>query len=345
MVGVREGPMYDLELEALASEVRRLRAGKVLIQMPFGLRRYAAAVARAVEEAGAIPIFHASPCHGACDLAICAASALGADMIAHYGHARIPGLRGPDDIAILFLEARMDLDVRPVVEKALELLRPYGPIGVATIVQHIHVLEDVVELVERAGHDALVGKAGGRALYDGQVLGCDYTTVRNVEADVEAFLVVGSDFHALGVAVATGKPTAVANPYEGVARRLEEEARRALARRYASIEEAREAERFGIIIGLKPGQMNMDMALRALELVREAGKKAFLMAADEVRPEYLADFTDVDAFVNTACPRLSLEDAGAFGKPLLTLPELEVALGLLGWEELCERGWFAAPGS
>ena len=336
--------MYELELEELAQEVRRSGARRALIQMPFGLRRHALEVARAVEEAGAIPIVHADPCYGACDLAICAARSLGAGLIAHYGHARMPGLKSPGDIAIAFFEARMLLDVGHVVEEALELLRPYGPIGVATTVQHIHRLRDVVELVERGGHPVLVGEAGGRALYDGQVLGCDYTTVRRIRDDVEAFLVVGSEFHALGVAIATGKPTVVANPYENVARRVDGEARRALARRYASIEEAREAELFGIIIGLKPGQMNVEMALRARELVEKAGREGLLLAADEIRPEHLADFT-VDAFVNTACPRLSLEDEGAFGRPLLTLPELEVALGVSRWEDLCERGWFVAHGS
>lgn len=337
--------MYDLELGELASKIRRSGARRVLIQMPFGLRRYAQDIAEAVENAGATPIIHVGPCYGACDLAICAAGSLGADFIAHYGHAKIPGVRGPSDLTITFFEARMLLDVRRAVEKALELLEAYGPIGVATTVQHIHKLREAVELVERRGHRALVGRAGGRAVYDGQVLGCDYTTVREIKNDVEAFLVIGSDFHALGVAIATGRPTVVANPYEGLAKQVDEEARRALARRYASIEEARDARSFGIIIGLKPGQMNIDIALRARELVEKAGKKALLLAAEEIRPEYLADFVGVDAFVNTACPRLSLEDAGAFRRPFLTFPELEVALGISRWEDLCEKGWFVALGS
>ena len=337
--------MYALELEELASRVRRSGARKVLIQMPFGLRRYARDVAMAVERAGAISIIHADPCYGACDLALCAAERLGADMIAHYGHAKMPGLRSPSDMAIAFFEARMDIDVSDVVESALELLEAYGPIGVATTVQHIHKLRDVVELAERKGHKALVGRAGGRALYDGQVLGCDYTTVREIRDDVEAFLVVGSYFHALGVAISTGRPTVVANPYEGLAKRMDVEAKRVLARRYASVEEARKARLFGIIIGLKPGQMHIDVALRTRELVEKAGREALLLAADDIRPEYLADFTEIDAFVNTACPRLSLEEAGAFRRPLLTPPELEVALGISRWEDLCERGWFAALGS
>ena len=335
--------MFSLELGRLKREVRASGASRVLVQLPFGLRPHALELARAIEEAGALPIIHADPCHGACDLALCAARELGAGLVAHYGHSKMLDLPGGPKVA--YFEARMELDVRGVVEKALELLKPYGPIGLATTVQHVHALKLASELLRAAGHEVHIGEAGGRVAYDGQVLGCDFTTVRAVRDQVDAFLVLGSRFHALGVAIATGKPTVVANPYEGVAEDVSKEARRVLARRYASIEEARAAQCFGVIIGLKPGQMRLGQALEALRLIREAGREAVLLAANEVRPEYLADFTCLDAFVNTACPRLSLEDAGAFGKPLLTFLELKVALGLMGWEKLCELGWFGAPGS
>jgi len=267
---------------------------------------------------------------------------LGADLLVHYGHSRM--IEAPEGLSVAYFEARMDLDVEPVVQKALNLLDPYGPLGLATTVQHIHQLGRLRELVEARGHKAWIGEAGGKAAYDGQVLGCDFTTVRAIKDRVEAFLVLGSRFHALGVAISTGKPTVVANPYEGVAEFVDEEAKRILARRYANVEEARGARVFGIIIGLKPGQKRLGLALRAYKAIRSKGREAVLMAMGEIRPEYLADFEGIEAFVNTACPRLSLEDAGAFRRPLLTYGELLVALGLRRWEELCEEGWFVEPG-
>ena len=335
--------MFSLELDRLRRELRASGVRKVLIQLPSGLRRFALEVAEAAREAGALPIVHADPCYGACDLATWAAEALGADLIAHYGHSKMLELaNGPK---VLYFEARMQIDVRGVLEEALELLAPYGAIGLATTVQHIHALDLASRVLKEAGHEVRVGRAGGLVAYDGQVLGCDFTTVRAVKNEVDALLVIGSKFHALGAAIATGKPTVMANPYEGVAEDVSREAVRLLARRYASIQEARGAGEFGVIIGLKPGQMRLGQALKALELLEEAGKDAILLAASEVRPDYLADFTCLDALVNTACPRISLEDDGSFGKPIITFPELKVALGLLRWEELCEAGWFVAPGS
>jgi diphthamide biosynthesis enzyme Dph1/Dph2-like protein len=40
----------------------------------------------------------------------------------------------------------------------------------------------------------------------------------------------------------------------------------------------------------------------------------------------------VDAFVNTACPRL-VEDFTHFKKPVLSIKEFEVVLGEMRWED------------
>jgi 2-(3-amino-3-carboxypropyl)histidine synthase len=46
----------------------------------------------------------------------------------------------------------------------------------------------------------------------------------------------------------------------------------------------------------------------------------------------LIDFYPVDAFVNTACPRIAIDDSVRYAKPLLTPFELEVVLGDKKWE-------------
>ncbi|MCK7471516.1 MAG: diphthamide synthesis protein [Desulfomicrobium escambiense] len=64
--------------------------------------------------------------------------------------------------------------------------------------------------------------------YAGQVIGCDYSNVKSIVDDVEAFLFVGGGiFHALGIALSTSKPTIVADPYDNRAFSLSEETRKA----------------------------------------------------------------------------------------------------------------------
>ncbi|MBU2560389.1 2-(3-amino-3-carboxypropyl)histidine synthase subunit, partial [archaeon] len=47
----------------------------------------------------------------------------------------------------------------------------------------------------------------------------------------------------------------------------------------------------------------------------------------------LLPFRKLGAFVNTACPRISIDDAGKFKRPLITPVELEIVLGAREWED------------
>ena len=54
---------------------------------------------------------------------------------------------------------------------------------------------------------------------------------------------------------------------------------------------------------------------------------------DLVTPDQLLAFK-VDAYVNTACPRITIDDAQRFHVPLLTPQEFEIVLGERNWDEL-----------
>jgi 2-(3-amino-3-carboxypropyl)histidine synthase len=68
-------------------------------------------------------------------------------------------------------------------------------------------------------------------------------------------------------------------------------------------------------------------------MLEEGGKKAYLLYLNEITPDNLLAFRKLDAFVNTACPRISIDDAGKFKKPLLTPVEMEIVLGERAWED------------
>jgi len=36
---------------------------------------------------------------------------------------------------------------------------------------------------------------------------------------------------------------------------------------------------------------------------------------------------DVEAYVNTACPRIALDDSDLYARPMLTVPEFRMAIG------------------
>ena len=328
---------FDFEEERIKQEVTKLGAKRVLLQLPEGLKPEGPRLAKGIEKTGGIPIISADPCYGACDLASTDAERLGIDLIIHFGHAK---LVKREPVPTVYVEARATVTVDEAVEKAILLLSTYRKVGLATTVQHVQVLAQAREILVRAGKTVVVGDAG-RINYAGQVSGCDYSNVQSIVNEVEAFLFIGGGrFHALGIALNTSKPTIIADPYEKIAYSIDGEAQRILKQRWACIEEAERASIFGVLVGLKIGQRHLEEALRIKELAEKNGKTAFLFAVREILPEALMEFPTVDAYVNTACPRISLDAPSKFSKPVLTVNEFMVVCGEFSWETLLKKGLF-----
>jgi len=329
--------MYDLEEDRLVAEITGRGARRLLVQLPDGLKNEGPRLASLIrDKTGAEVFVSASPAWGACDLSLDAAARLKADLLVHYGHNEF--LRdGSNGIPVVYIPAKSRHEIIPVVEKALPLLQGTR-IGLATVVQHLHTLPETTRYLEAKGFRVQHPRRGPWAHETGQVLGCDYFGLKRIEPEVDSFLVIGSYFHALGASLSVQKPTILADPYDGTVRLLDQDRDRIIRQRYAMVEKARQANNFGIIVSTKPGQSNPTIALNIQHQLEENGKKAVILYADEVVPDKLLDFTDIDAFVDTACPRLALDDPERFSKPIVTRDEIMVAIGAWTWEQLLERG-------
>ncbi len=328
---------FDFEEEYIKQEITKLNAKRVLLQLPEGLKPEAPRLSKLIEKIGVLPILSGDPCYGACDVAASEAEDLDVDLIIHFGHAR---LLKHEKVPTLYLEARATVIVDDAIVSSLPLLNGYNRIGLATTVQHVQTLDAVREILTHAGKTIFIGDAG-RVVYPGQVIGCDYSNVKSVAADVDAFLFIGGGrFHALGVALATSKPTIVADPYANSAYALQDEVQKILKQRYVSIEEAKRAKTYGLLISLKPGQKHFDEAMKIKDSIEKMGRTVCLLAVREILPEVLMEFPTIDAYVNTACPRISLDDASKFEKPVLTANEFKVVTGESTWENILKKGLF-----
>jgi len=328
---------FDFEEERIKLEISKLGAKRVLLQLPEGLKPEGPRLAKIIERTGAIPIISANPCYGACDLATAEAQSLGVDLIVHFGHAR---LLKHEPVPTIYVEARATVTVEEAVEASILLLSKWNKIGLATTVQHLQTLETAKEILVRAGKTVVIGDAG-RLPYAGNVSGCDYSNVKSIADDVEAFIFIGGGrFHALGIALSTSKPTIIADPYDSRAYSIDDEAQKIIRQRWSCIEEAVKAKTIGILVGLKPGQKNLGEALRIREIAEKNGKVAFLLAVSEILPEMLLEFPTLEAYVNTACPRISLDAPEKFSKPVLTIDEFMVVSGESSWQNLLKKGLF-----
>jgi 2-(3-amino-3-carboxypropyl)histidine synthase len=259
------------------------------------------------------------------------------DLIVHFGHAKMVK---QEKVPAIYVEAHAKINVDESILQAVPLLGNYAKIGLITSIQHITCLNQAKQLLTNAGKTVLIGNSGQMG-YAGQVIGCNYSNATTIADQVDAFLFIGGGkFHALGIALGTSKPTIIADPYDNRAYSITDEAQRLLKQRFASMQEAKGAKTFGVLVGLKPGQKHLDNALKAKVLAEKAGLVAFLLAGREITPETLLEFLTIDAYVNTACPRISLDAPGKFQKPILTVNEFKVVCGEVSWTDMLKKGLF-----
>lgn len=105
-----------------------------------------------------------------------------------------------------------------------------------------------------------------------------------------------------------------------------------MSTRRGAILKASTAEKFGVILGTLGRQGSPKILEYLKETMSKAGKGFIVVLLSEIFPEKLKLFDDVDAWIQIACPRLSIDWGTAFDKPLLTPYEASVALKTVDWQ-------------
>ena len=111
-----------------------------------------------------------------------------------------------------------------------------------------------------------------------------------------------------------------------------------------AIEQATGAEVWGVILGTLGRQGNTSILNHVITLLESKGKKYFILLLSEIFPDKLAQMQNVDAWVQIACPRLSIDWGSFFAKPLLSSYELEVCLDTTAWKETYPMDYYAKEG-
>jgi 2-(3-amino-3-carboxypropyl)histidine synthase len=317
------GSSLDVDLIQAFELIRLKGLKRIGLQAPEGLKRALPEIAREIsQQTGAEVIISGDPCFGACDIDL--ATCQEVDILFHLGHAGL----GEVSSKVVFLEGKMKEDLNEAVKKAIQLLK-LKRVGLATTVQHVHKLSQAVEVLKEHGIEALIGPTCKRLRYPGQVLGCCYYSVKAVETDEILFIGTGQ-FHAIGLALATGKRVVAADPVTGEASLVDPDPM--LRRRFAAISSAGRARRFAILVSKKAGQRRWEEAKYIKDLGEANEKEMFMIYLDEIEPDRLLNL-GMEAAVSTACPRVALDDSAKFKIPVITPPEFEILTGKRRWEE------------
>ena len=310
--------------EELFAAVRAGRHHKLALQVPAGLVRNAHDLAAQLRDAVGVPVVvTARACFGACDYPS-ASETPGVDGLVVLGHAPIPNV--PLERTTYFVEMREPGgDPELLAERAAAAGVPKR-LGLVASVQHLDLVERFVDALARRGYAVSLGTGDRRLQYPAQALGCNYTSAEAVAADVDAFLFLGTGrFHPLGLAFAVDKPVWSLDPLRG---EVEAPIDRGglVRRRQLLVATCRDARRWGVLVSTFAGQNRNGTALALQARARARGREAELFVGDRLDPRDLLG-RDVEAYVNTACPRIALDDAELYPKPILTVPEFLMAIG------------------
>src|SRR3989337_315174 len=188
------------------------------------------------------------------------------------------------------------------------------------------------DLNSNGGIKVKIGKGKGQ-LNDGQVFGCEFYPASETKETVDVNVFLGqSNFHAAGIALSTNKPTYVLDPYFNEIREVTEFANKLQRKATLAIYKAAEAKTFGIIVGLKEGQLSKLTALKFKRELEKEGKEVQLFALTNITNERLQNIKGIDAFIQVACPRISTDNQ--FDKPLLSTPQATALLKILRNESI-----------
>ena len=265
---------------------------------------------------------------GTCDLNSNGAKVLNAEILFNIGHTNSMETFEKN---VIMIDAFDDISFDRVVEKCTELLQG-KTISLITDSQHLNQIESIKNVLEENGVNVKIGKGSGQ-LNDGQVFGCEFCPATEMIDDVDANVFLGqSNFHAAGVALATNKPTYILDPYFNEIREITDFARKLQKKATLAIYKAADAETFGVIVGLKEGQISKLTALKFKKELESAGKIVHLIALTDITNERLRNLKDIDAFIQVACPRISTDNR--FDKPVLSTPQAVALMKLLRKENI-----------
>ncbi|MBS3108128.1 diphthamide synthesis protein [Candidatus Woesearchaeota archaeon] len=198
----------------------------------------------------------------------------------------------------LFLEARVKFDVRALLAKLKDRHLRYGLVAT---VQHLDAIEDAKKILP----NSVVG---------GQVLGCDVSNAIKIKDKVNCYLFIGSgEFHPSEIFHRTGKKVFVANPFNNSIYEFAFDHRRE-ARIKGAYLTYLHAKKVGILVSVKEGQ----------ERLKDTKKlKGYVFLFDTLDFSQLENFTGIDVWINTACPRIAYEDYDKFPKAVINIDDLK----------------------
>ncbi|PFH60823.1 hypothetical protein XA68_10284 [Ophiocordyceps unilateralis] len=329
---------YNFEVHKTIHRIRSSGARRVALQMPEGLLLFATTLSDVLTRfcPGVETLIMGDVTYGACCVDDYTARALGCDLLVHYAHSCLV----PVDVTrikTLYVFVDIAIDTAHLLASLERNLASGKTLAVVGTIQFNATIHGLRPSLEAAGFRVVVPQTA--PLSKGEILGCTAPRLDRGGTDddkVDLILYLGDGrFHLESIMI--HNPSVPAYRYDPYSRKLTRETydhdeMRSL--RMDAVRAARSARRWGLILGSLGRQGNPHTMALIEQRLREREIPFVNLLLSEIFPGKLALMSDVECWVQVACPRLSIDWGYAFPRPLLTPYEALVALGLReDWEQ------------
>ncbi|KAH7269520.1 Diphthamide biosynthesis protein 1 [Fusarium redolens] len=318
---------YNFEIPKTIHRIQTSNAKRVALQMPEGLLLFATTISDILTQfcPGVETLIMGDVTYGACCIDDYTARALGCDLLVHYAHSCLIPV-DVTTIKTLYVFVDISIDATHLLASLERNFASGKTIAVVGTIQFNATIHGVKGSLERGGFRVLVPQIA--PLSKGEILGC--TSPRLKEDDkIDLILYLGDGrFHLESIMI--HNPSIPAYRYDPYSRKLTREAyghEEMQSLRRTAIHSARTARKWGLILGALGRQGNPHTLGLIEKELKARGIPIVHLLLSEIFPGKLALMSDVECWVQVACPRLSIDWGYAFPRPLLTPYEALVALG------------------
>ncbi|KAI9026759.1 diphthamide biosynthesis protein [Hyaloraphidium curvatum] len=341
---------YNFEIHKSIHAIQMAGAKRVALQMPEGLLMYACTIVDILSGfAGVECVVLGDVTYGACCVDDYTAVAAGCDFLIHYGHSCLVPV-SVTKIKALYVFVDIQIDLPHFVETMkLNFVDAKtgkgGRVVMVATIQFIASLQLAKPLLEPFFELLYVPQT--RPLSPGELLGCTSPVLpSSINPDFVIYLGDGR-FHLESMMI--HNPDLAYYQYDPYGRTITREyydhgAMKSL--RLGAIEQAKKNGRsWGLILGTlgRQGNPNVYAHIKSQLDARQLPHTTILLS--EISPAKLANFADIDVFVQTSCPRLSIDWGHQYPKPLLSPYEASVVLGSAEWKERYPMDYYSKESS
>lgn len=221
---------------------------------------------------------------------------------------------------VIFAESRFKGKLSDeFIKRIYEEIKPYKKINLVAAIQFIDQMNAFKEKI--TDKEFVIKQSLYRAMYPGQILGCDVYAADCKDCDATLAFEQGM-FHVLGIPLKYGKKVITADPetenIEVIDSNVAEKYRKRIMQGIGSVITGR---KIMFVESTKSGQTYGSKMLK--EKLKNEGKRVYTVVADEINFERLNEFREIDAFVSTACQRIAIDDMNKVKKPMINAEDLE----------------------